>query len=146
MFCAVILSRSQNIASMTNEELIQRARSVVNPRKIAQGFTVGDVGCALVTDRGNLHVGVCIDVGGGIGFCAEHSAIASMITHGEQSIRKIVAVLGDGTILSPCGRCREFMRQIDRGNMDRTEVLLGNDKAVKLRDLMPHPWDEVFEE
>lgn len=146
MFCAVILSRSQNIASMTNEELIQQARSVVNPRKIAHGFTVGDVGCALVTDRGNLHVGVCIDVGGGIGFCAEHSAIASMITHGEQSIRKIVAVLGDGTILSPCGRCREFMRQIDRGNMDRTEVLLGNDKAVKLRDLMPHPWDEVFEE
>ena len=64
MFCAVILSRSQDIASMTNEELIQQARSVVNPRKIAHGFTVGDVGCALVTDRGNLHVGVCIDVGG----------------------------------------------------------------------------------
>jgi len=88
---------------MTNEELIQQARAVVNPRKIAHGFTVGDVGCALLTDKGNLHLGVCIDVAGGIGFCAEHSAIASMITHGEQSIRKIVAVLGDGTILPPCG-------------------------------------------
>lgn len=125
---------------VTNEELIQKAQEVVNPRKIAHGFTVGDVGCALITDQGNLHLGVCIDVGGGIGFCAEHSAIASMITHGEHGIRKIVAVLGDGTVIPPCGRCREFMRQIDAGNMDRTEVLLGKDKVVKLRDLLPHPW------
>ena len=130
---------------MTNEELIQKAQAVVNPRKIAHGFTVGDVGCALLTDKGNLHVGVCIDAGGGIGFCAEHSAIASMITHGEQGIKKIVGVLGDGTILPPCGRCREFMRQIDGRNMDRTEVLLAKDKVVKLRDLLPHPVDEVFE-
>jgi len=129
---------------MTNDELIQKAQAVVNPRKIAHGCMVGDVGCALLTDKGNLHIGVCIDAGGGIGFCAEHSAIASMVTHGEQSIRKIVAVLGDGKVLSPCGRCREFMRQIDLSNMDRTEVLLGRDKVVKLRDLMPHPWDESF--
>lgn len=130
---------------MTNEELIQQARAVVNPRKIAHGCTVGDVGCALLTDSGILHVGVSIDVGGGIGFCAEHSAIASMITRGDHSIRKIVAVLGGGRILPPCGRCREFMRQVDVGNMDRTEVLLGGAKVVKLRDLVPYPWDEVFE-
>jgi hypothetical protein len=36
------------------------------------------------------------------------------------------------------------MRQVDTGNMDRTEVLLGRDKAVRLRELLPHPWDEVF--
>lgn len=127
---------------MTNDELIQRARAVVNPRKIAHECTVGDVGCALLTESGKLHVGVCIDAAGGMGFCAEHSAIASMITHGEQNITKIVAVLGDGKVLPPCGRCREFMRQVDPGNMDRTEVLLANDKTVKLRDLLPHPWDE----
>ena len=130
---------------MTNDELIEKAQAVVNPRKMAHGFTMGDVGCALLTEKGNLHLGVCIDVGSGIGFCAEHSAIASMITHGEQSIRRIVAVLGDGTVLPPCGRCREFMRQVDGGNLSHTEVLLGRDKVVKLRDLLPHPWDEVFE-
>ena len=129
---------------MTNDELIRKAQGVVHPRKVAHGCTVGDVGCALLTDKGNLHVGVCIDVSGGMGFCAEHSAIASMVTGGEQSIGRIVAVLGDGTILPPCGRCREFMRQIDGGNMDRTEVLLGRDKAVKLRDLLPHPWGEAL--
>ena len=132
-----------NIA-MTNDELIQKAQAVVNPRKIAHGCTVGDVGCALLTDKGNLHLGVCIDAVAGIGFCAEHSAIASMITHGEQSIRRIVAVSSDGTILPPCGRCREFMRQVDGSNMDQTEVVIGRDKVVTLRDLLPHPWDEVF--
>ena len=34
---------------MTNEELIRRARAVINPRKIAHGLDVGDVGCALLT-------------------------------------------------------------------------------------------------
>jgi cytidine deaminase len=67
-----------------------------------------------------------------------------MVTGGEQSIRKIVAVLADGTVLPPCGRRREFMRQVDTGNMDRTEVLLGRNKAVRLRELLPHPSDEVF--
>lgn len=129
---------------MTDEELIERAREVVNPREIAHGFTVGDVGCALLSEAGNLYVGVCIDAGGGIGFCAEHSAIAAMVTRGEQAIRRIVAVLGDGTVLPPCGRCREFMRQIDGGNMERTEVLLGGGRVVRLRELLPHPWDEVF--
>jgi hypothetical protein len=38
------------------------------------------------------------------------------------------------------------MRQVDRDNIDRTEVLLGNDKVVKLRELLPHPWDEALEE
>ncbi len=124
---------------MENEELIRKARSVVNVRKITHGFTIGDVGAALVSEQGNVYVGVCMDVASGIGFCAEHAAIAAMITGGEQRIAKIVAVLEDGTILSPCGRCRELMRQIDPRNLDETEVILDRDRVVKLRELLPHP-------
>ncbi|MCU9602113.1 hypothetical protein OEV75_13000 [Caldibacillus kokeshiiformis] len=47
-----------------------------------------------------------------IGFCAEHSAITAMVTAGERKIAKIVAVYEDGSILPPCGRCREFISQI----------------------------------
>jgi cytidine deaminase len=46
------------------------------------------VGCALVTDKNNLYLGVCIDTGSSIGFCAEHSAIAAMVTTGEYKIKK----------------------------------------------------------
>ncbi len=126
---------------MTNQELIAAARALVNPRTISHGCTVGDVGCALISENGSLYVGVCIDMPCGMGFCAEHTAIAAMITHGEQRIKKIVAVGADGTVLPPCGRCREFMRQVDMHNMDQTEVVLGADRSVKLRELLPHAWE-----
>ncbi len=75
-----------------------------------------------------------------MGFCAEHNAIGAMVTAGEYKIKKIVAVWKDDKnnccILSPCGRCREFMRQIDNDNLE-TEVILEKDRTVKLKDLLP---------
>jgi cytidine deaminase len=125
---------------ITNEALIERAKSIVNPFKIGDRL-VGDVGCALVTDRGNVYLGVCIDTGSGTGFCAEHSAIAAMVTAREYRITKIVAVWQDEKedtyVLSPCGRCREFIRQIDERNME-TIVILDKDKVKKLADLLPY--------
>jgi len=94
----------------------------------------------LVTDKGNVYLGVCIDTGSRIGLCAEHSAIAAMVTHGEHVIKKIVAVTKDGPI-PPCGTCREFMYQISEKNLD-AEVIIREGQSVKLRDLLPHPWDE----
>jgi cytidine deaminase len=129
---------------MTNEELISKARSVVKPRRIAHDYGVGDVGCALVAESGRVFLGVCIDTSSGMGFCAEHAAIAAMVTAGEERITKIVAVLGDGQVLSPCGRCREFMYQIDKRNLDGTEVVLSAEKSVRLRELLPHAWDEAW--
>src|SRR5512139_1536262 len=98
----------QGMSEITNAELIEKARSVVHPQRIGD-YLVGDVGCALLTQQGNVYLGVCIDSGSGIGFCAEHSAIAAMVTAGEYRIKKIVAVWQDANdtyILSPCGRCR----------------------------------------
>jgi cytidine deaminase len=130
---------------MTNEELIREATSVLNPKSVGDRL-FGDVGSALVTEEGNLYRGVCIDTASGTGFCAEHSAIAAMVTAGEYKIEKIVAVWkdeGDTTyVLPPCGRCREFIRQIDGRNLD-TEVVLGKDEASKLKDLLPrNEWPE----
>jgi cytidine deaminase len=128
------------MTQMSNEELIEKAKSVLKPRKIKHGFTVGDVGCALITDKGNVYLGVSIDTCCGMGFCAEHSAIAAMVTHGEHIIKRIVAVVENGTPISPCGRCREFMHQIHEENVN-AEVVVGKNKSVKLKDLLPLPWD-----
>jgi cytidine deaminase len=76
------------MTQISNGKLIEKAKSVLKPRKIKHGFTVGDVGCALVTDKGNVYLGVSIDTCCGMGFCAEHSAIAAMVTHGEHIIKK----------------------------------------------------------
>ena len=128
------------MTQISNEELIEKAKSVLKSRMIKHGFTVGDVGCALVTDKGNVYLGVSIDACCGIGFCAEHSAIAAMVTHGEHVIKKIVAVVENGKPISPCGRCREFMHQIHEDNLN-ADVIIGKNKSVKLKDLLPLPWD-----
>jgi cytidine deaminase len=128
-----------NVADLTNDELIARAAAVVNRRHIGDSM-MGDVGAALVTDRGNVYTGVCIDVDSGMGFCAEHSAIAAMVTAGEYTITRIVAVwkdeAGEAYVLPPCGRCREFIRQIDAANID-ADVILDRAEVLRLRDLLP---------
>jgi cytidine deaminase len=127
------------MAQMSDEKLIEKAKSVLKPRKIKNG-SLGDVGCALVTDKGNVYLGVSIDMCCGMGFCAEHSAIAAMVTHGEHVIKKIVAVGKDGMPLPPCGRCREFMHQIHEENYE-ADVIVSKNKSVKLKDLLPFPFD-----
>ena len=43
-------------------------------------------------------------------------------------------------ILHPCGRCREFMRQIDKSNME-TEIIVSKDRVVKLKEILPYQED-----
>jgi cytidine deaminase len=134
------------IEKLSNLQMIEIAKKVLNPRKLLNDNTAGDVACAVLSASGNIYLGVCIDISSGIGFCAEHSAIAAMITAGESSIAKIVAVWGDDVVLPPCGRCREFMYQIDSTNYTHTEVVLGAERSELLQDLLPHPFDEVWNE
>ena len=130
---------------MTNLEMIERAKSVLRPRRLAYENTAGSVACALLSAEGNLYVGVCIEIGCGIGFCAEHSAIAAMITAGESRIAKIVAVSMDEKVMPPCGRCRELMFEIDTANLRSTIVILGPNRVAKLEALLPHPFTEVWD-
>ena len=119
-------------------DLIAAARSVLNPRRLSPTVEAAGVGAALRTASGAIYLGVCIDAASGIGFCAEHAAIAAMITAGEQRIDTIVAVDWDGSVLPPCGRCREFVAQVDTANAG-TRVILPHGVRV-LRDLLPDHW------
>jgi cytidine deaminase len=135
---------------MTNDELILHAAQVLNPHTTTDGRLFGDVAATLLTPDGEVYSGVCIDTGSGTGCCAEHSAIAAMVTAGEYRISKIVAVWRDErdgrlSVLPPCGRCREFIRQIDPANLE-TDVVLSRVTAVKLKELLPyHAWPQPLE-
>lgn len=123
---------------MEFSELIEIATQTLNPRALSDSAEAGSVAAALVTDKGNVYKGVCIDIPGSIGFCAEHAAIAAMITAGESRIEKIVAVCEGEGIVAPCGRCREFMYQINHENLN-TQVHLHH-QIVSLEELLPHIW------
>ncbi len=134
---------------MSDRDLIRRAAATINPRRGPYDRHFGGVGCCLLSTSGNFYVGVDIDTSSGTGFCAEHSAIAAMVTAGEYQIAKIVAVWRDEQgrlyVLPPCGRCREFIRQIDEANLD-TEVILGDERRQRLRKLLPeHEWPQPLD-
>jgi cytidine deaminase len=120
-------------------ELIDAARGVEGTFELSEtDLTVASVGAALRTTSGNVYTGVCLDLACGIGFCAEHAAIAEMLKHREVVIAAIVAV-NDSQIVSPCGRCRELIAQLTPRNAD-TRVVLPGERVVALRDLLPDHW------
>ena len=122
---------------MTMEQLRVIASEKVDPRKLSEKCYVASVASALETDKGNVYVGVCIDTPSSMGFCAEHSAIAQMITNGESKIVKILAIGENGRVLPPCGRCREFIYQINNENLN-AQVLVDDNKIVSIEELLPY--------
>lgn len=125
-----------------HSDLILRAAELLRPHRMDDRLA-GDVASIVVAASGREFGGVCIDTSGGTGFCAEHAAVAAMVTAGEYAIRSVVAVWknADGIlhVLPPCGRCREFLRQLDPANLD-TRVVLGTDRDESLRSLLPE-WE-----
>lgn len=140
IICSYTYTR-KGVENMTFDMLIKKAEEVYNPRQTARKAWVGSVAAALLSESGNVYVGVCIDVSCGMGFCAEHSAIAAMVTAGESRILRIVAI-GKNGVLPPCGRCRELINQIHDDNMN-TEIMVAKDKVVTLKGLLPFDYENI---
>ncbi len=125
--------------SKQDRKLIQKAKSLVDEKAIRGGF-VKEVGCALITEKGRMFIGVNMDLACGIGFCAEHTAISQMITNTDEThVKKIVATKKDN-ILTPCGRCRELLNLLDEKNAN-TQIIISNTEKVLLKDLLPMAWE-----
>ncbi|MFC3418073.1 cytidine deaminase family protein [Salinicoccus hispanicus] len=124
---------------MDMEALYEMAKQKLNTRRTSRHGKIGHVAAALETAAGNIYTGVAMDLPSSIGFCAEHSAIAAMVTAGEQDIERIIAVYEDGSIMPPCGRCRELMNQVGENNYE-CEIGLP-DRVMQLKDLLPERWD-----
>ena len=126
----------------TWKELYLAARAVQNGRTISPFIEAGGVSAALLTRAGNIYTGVCIDTACSLGMCAERNAIANMITHGEHEIEKIVAVMPDGRVGSPCGACRELMVQLMPEKYKDIQIMMDykQEKIVTLGELTPEWW------
>ena len=122
-------------------KLYNAARAVQCGRVISPFIEAGGVAAAILTKKGNIYVGVCIDTACTLGMCAERNAIANMITNGESEIERVVAVMPDGKVGSPCGACREYMMQLSKDSGE-IEILLDleTEKTVRLKELLPDWW------
>lgn len=120
--------------------LIEEARKYLGAFGLSREWmSAGGVAAAIRTASGRIYTGISIDVSCGIGFCAEHAAIAEMLKHRETRIEMVAAITEGGHIIPPCGRCREFMLQIDDEN-ERTAVVVARDRVVTLKELLPFRW------
>ena len=125
-----------------DKELIEKAKVLVGKKKVSGGV-VKEVCSALLTNDNKIFTGVSLDLWCGIGFCAEHSAIANMISHSyETEIKTIVACTNSKTnsIIYTCGRCREMIELVNKTNRNNTEVIISKNKKVKLKELLPGEW------
>ncbi len=124
------------------EKLYIAARRVQKERALSSLVEAGSVSAALLTEKGNIYVGVCIDTACSLGMCAERNAIANMITNGENGICRLIAVDRNGKAIPPCGACREFMTQLMPENYRSIEIMLDyeKEKIVTLGELAPEWW------
>ena len=139
--------RTGHVSSMTKDQwqwdrLYQAAAAVRNERKISDYVTCGEVSAAILSGSGKIYTGVCIDTCSTLGICAERNAIFNMITNGEQEIKKVVAILPDGSSGAPCGACRELMVQLMPGKYKGIEIMMDSKQEwiMTLGELTPEWW------
>lgn len=123
-------------------ELYDSAKKVLRPRDVSKIIEAGGVAAAVESISGNIYVGVCVDTACTLGVCAERNAMFHMITNGENAIKRVIAIDGDGKAIPPCGACREFMTQLMPENYRDIEIMMDyeNGRVVTLGELTPEWW------
>jgi cytidine deaminase len=70
------------------------------------------VGAAMLDEKGNIHSGCNIENAAyPQGWCAEPSAISHLIKAGGKSITEVVVIGNGDTLCTPCGGCRQKIRE-----------------------------------
>ena len=139
--------RTGHVSSLTKDQwewdrLYEAAAAVRNERRISDYVTCGEVSAAILSGTGKIYTGVCIDTCSTLGICAERNAIFNMITNGELEIKKVIAILPDGSSGAPCGACRELMVQLMPEKYKGVEIMMDyqTERIMTLGKLTPEWW------
>lgn len=124
------------------QDMYRAANEVRNHRAVSPYVEAGGVSAAVLSASGNIYTGVCVDTCSTLGICAERNAIFNMITHGEQKIARVLAVMPNGKTGAPCGACRELMVQFMPEDYSCIEIMmdLETGRTVTLEQLTPEWW------
>lgn len=99
-----------------------------------------EIGAALRTHSGQVFSAVHLEATvGRIAVCAEAVAIGMAATAGDTEIEMIVAVNRVGTVVSPCGMCRELIADY----APDARVIVPGDTGlilVAISDLLPNKY------
>ena len=140
-------TRTGYVSSITRDQwqwdrLYAAASAVRDERRISDYVTCGEVSAAILSGSGRIYTGVCVDTCSTLGICAERNAIFNMLTNGEAEIRKVIAILPDGSSGAPCGACRELMVQLMPKAYKDIEIMMDykQERIMTLGELTPEWW------
>ena len=102
------------------------------------------VGAAILSENDKLFGGCNVENAAyPEGTCAEAGAISAMIAGGCKTIKEIYIVSKSENIVSPCGGCRQKIREF---SSDKTKIFLCNIKwdykLFSLNELLPFSFSE----
>lgn len=124
------------------QEMYTAAKAALNPRRVSDYVTCGEVAAAIRSKSGHIYTGVCVDTCSTLGICAERAAIFAMLAAGEQEIDKVLAIMPDGSSGAPCGACRELMVQLNPKTCRNIEIMtdMETERTVRLGEITPEWW------
>ncbi|GLI55549.1 cytidine deaminase [Propionigenium maris DSM 9537] len=104
------------------------------------GFKVGAV---VVDENGNHHLGANVENASyGLSNCGERTAIFTGVTKGMKRIDKICIVADTSGPVSPCGACRQVIKEF---STDDTIIILANlkkdYKILTMEELLPYGFE-----
>jgi cytidine deaminase len=82
-------------------------------------YSAFTVGAAVRTDKGTIFAGANAENASyPVGTCAEAGAVAAMVAAGERVIVEALVVGGGEALVTPCGACRQRLREFAAPHME----------------------------
>ncbi len=125
-------------------DLLDAAREI--REKAYAPYSNFQVGAALRTVDGNVHVGVNVENAAyPEGTCAEAGAIAAMCAAGERRIAEVAVIADCPRPVPPCGGCRQKLAEFAGPDVIVTLATIeGKTITMTVAELLPGSFDASF--
>ena len=101
------------------------------------------MGAALRIATGEIVTGCNIENASyGLSMCAERVAVFKAVSEGLSGFDAIAIVADTARPTPPCGPCRQILWELCGNLTVHMATLKGRSKTVRLRELLPLPFDE----
>ncbi|MGL5963934.1 MAG: cytidine deaminase [Fusobacteriaceae bacterium] len=126
---------------MEEREILVLVDEAIEARERAYApYSNFKVGAVVVDENNNHHSGANVENASyGLSNCGERSAIFSAISRGMKKIKVICVVADTSNPVSPCGACRQVIKEFSD---NETIVILGNlkrdYKIMTMEELLPY--------
>ena len=121
------------------KEYIKQANEILDRAYVP--YSKFHVGAVVVDTEGNVYKGINVENASyGLTICAERNAISSAITEGMKKIDLIVITGNTDEPISPCGMCRQVIREFATPDTRIVLATSKNDNYIvwTLEEMIPY--------